>query len=159
MHLNWFTQFVTNCILNEEHWMNWHHLAWLILNNFSEVVCWEWEPTTNRMVLRPRIFCKFIFLMFSSCICEWIYCFLVMRNSKRSIFEACGHFEWRTSNGMDGFWRAIIDDAVFITNSSRRHVVFHSVLALALWDCVCMITWKCMKNFDSNLHFYWCFNA
>ena len=140
MRLNWFTQFVTNCILNEEYRMNWHHLAWLILKNFSEVAHWKWQPTTNRMVLRPRIFCKFIFLMFSSCICEWIYCFLGMRNSKLSILEVCKHFEWKTSNGMDGFWRAIIDDAFAIMNSSKRNGVFHLVLALALWNCVCIST-------------------
>ena len=137
----------------------WHHLALLILINFSEVVCWKWQPTTNRMVLRPHIFCKFIFLMFSSCICDWIYCFLVMRISQTSILEVCVHFEWRTSNEMDRFWRTIIGYAFAIMNSSKRNGVFHSLLARALGNCACISTQKCIEIFDSNWHFHWCLHC
>ena len=159
MRLNWYTQIVSNCILNEEYRMNWHHLAWLILMNFSEVASWGREPTTNRMVLRPRIFCKFIFLMFSSCICEWIYCFLSIGISKRSILKVCKHFHWKTSNGMSGFWCAIIDDAFVIMDLSKRNGVFHLLLALALWNCACISIQKCIEIFDSNWHFHWCLHC
>ena len=94
----------------------WQIAFWMKNTEWIGIICrgWFWWISAKSLLevdnqLQIEWFCDHVFfansffLMFSSCICEWICCLLVMRISQTSILEVCVHFEWRTSNGMDRF--------------------------------------------------------